>query len=57
MRRILLGLTGLALLGPLAAGAPRELGAVDWLRDLDAGVARAKEAERPILLLFQEVPG
>lgn len=57
MRRILLGLTGALLLGIPAAGAPRELGTIDWLRSLDEGVARAKEAERPVLLLFQEVPG
>lgn len=34
-----------------------ELGAVHWLRDLDAGTAEAKKSGRPLLILFQEVPG
>lgn len=36
---------------------PTELGAVHWLRDLDAGTAEAKKSGKPILILFQEVPG
>ncbi len=40
-----------------AADAPVEIGRVAWLRDLDEGLARAKEAGKPVLLLFQEVPG
>lgn len=36
---------------------PTELGAVHWLRDLDAGVAEAKKSGKSILILFQEVPG
>jgi hypothetical protein len=35
----------------------RELGDVAWLRDLDAGLAIAAEQSKPVLLLFQEVPG
>ena len=35
----------------------RELGDVAWLRDLDAGLAVAAEQRKPVLLLFQEVPG
>lgn len=35
----------------------RELGDVAWLRDYDRGVALAAERRKPILLLFQEVPG
>ena len=35
---------------------PVELGAVTWGRDLTAGLAKAK-ADRPVLLLFQEIPG
>lgn len=34
-----------------------ELGKVAWLRDYDAALALAKEIEKPILILFQEVPG
>ena len=38
-------------------GSPPELGTVAWLRNYDDAVARATREERPILLLFQEVPG
>lgn len=40
-----------------AAGNPVELGAVHWLRDLDAGTAQARQSGKPLLILFQEVPG
>ncbi len=40
-----------------AADAPVEIGRVAWLRDLDDGLALAKEAGKPVFLLFQEVPG
>lgn len=36
---------------------PVELGAVNWLRDLDTAVAISKSDDKPIALLFQEVPG
>ncbi|GLQ53307.1 VPGUxxT family thioredoxin-like (seleno)protein, type 2 [Devosia nitrariae] len=35
----------------------RELGDVAWLRDHDRGLALAAEMGKPVLLLFQEVPG
>ena len=35
----------------------RELGEVAWLRDHDRGVALAAEQAKPVLLLFQEIPG
>ncbi|WP_208648469.1 VPGUxxT family thioredoxin-like (seleno)protein, type 2 [Mesorhizobium hawassense] len=35
----------------------RELGEVAWLRDHDRGLALAGEQGKPVLLLFQEVPG
>ena len=35
----------------------RELGEIAWLRDHDRGVALAAEQGKPVLLLFQEVPG
>ena len=34
-----------------------ELGEVEWLRDHDRGLALAAEQGKPVLLLFQEVPG
>lgn len=35
----------------------RELGDVAWVRDHDLALAFAAEQEKPVLLLFQEVPG
>ena len=35
----------------------RELGDVAWLRDFEHGLAVAAELKKPVLLLFQEVPG
>ncbi len=46
-----------ALVGPEAASNPVELGDVAWIRDFDAGKAESKRTGRPLLLLFQEVPG
>lgn len=37
--------------------APPELGKVRWLRDLDQALAEAKTSNKPVLLLFDEVPG
>jgi hypothetical protein len=42
--------------GP-ASAAPRELGRVDWGRDLDAAFATSATEGRPVFVLFQEVPG
>ena len=36
---------------------PVELGQVDWIRNFDEGVKLAKSRNRPLLVLFQEVPG
>ena len=36
---------------------PIELGNVRWSRDLDAAVSNSKKQNKPIALLFQEVPG
>lgn len=36
---------------------PVELGQVRWRRDFDQGLAEAKDSGKPVLLLFQEVPG
>lgn len=50
----LVALLGLA--GSAAGGAP-ELGAVTWGRDLDRALADSRGSGRPVLVLFQEVPG
>ncbi|MBK8556986.1 MAG: thioredoxin family protein [Lewinellaceae bacterium] len=38
-------------------GNPVELGDVHWLRDLDTGMKQASLSGKPLLILFQEVPG
>jgi hypothetical protein len=35
----------------------KELGTVHWLRDFDAAVAESKRTGKPVLILFDEVPG
>lgn len=35
----------------------RELGLVAWYRNFDAAISEAAKSRRPILLLFQEIPG
>ncbi len=36
---------------------PEELGHVEWLRDFDLAIKESREQDKPIFLLFQEVPG
>ena len=36
---------------------PQELGAIAWTRDFEAGRAAVEKNGKPMLLLFQEVPG
>lgn len=42
---------------PRPLNQPEELGQVAWGRDLDAAKAKSAQTGKPILLLFQEVPG
>ncbi|MEO0509588.1 MAG: VPGUxxT family thioredoxin-like (seleno)protein, type 2 [Verrucomicrobiota bacterium] len=39
------------------AATHKELGDVDWLRNYDQAIEQSKESGKPILILFQEVPG
>jgi len=50
---VVLGLAGATLPGD----GPVELGRVDWLRDHDQAFAEARRTGKPVLLLFQEIPG
>jgi len=36
---------------------PDELGTVDWIRNFENGLALSKKENKPVFLLFQEVPG
>lgn len=36
---------------------PREFGAVHWGRKLEPALLRAAASHKPVMLLFQEVPG
>ena len=60
-RWLLAVLMTLSISSVIQAGAgpktPVELGDVPWIRDLDVATAKARQSDRPILLLFQEVPG
>lgn len=40
-----------------AAKVPVELGDVPWLRNFEEATTKAKTSKRPLLVLFQEVPG
>jgi len=51
-----LALSALAL-GSAPSDVPIELGLVKWERSLPAAKAKAKSDDKPVLLLFQEVPG
>jgi hypothetical protein len=53
---VLVGLVS-CISGANETAGPVELGAVAWERDHDAAFARARSSGRPLLLLFQEIPG
>lgn len=36
---------------------PSELGRVEWRRDFDVAMAAAKTTGKPVVVLFDEVPG
>lgn len=50
-------LAGMSSMPCSNAHEPAELGSIKWLRDLDEASRLAREQAKPILLLFQEVPG
>lgn len=47
--------------GPLLSAPnnakPVELGKINWIREFDEALEKVKETGKPMLLLFQEVPG
>lgn len=47
----------IAAASPPTNSNPRELGRVRWGHDLDKALAESKASGKPVLLLFQEIPG
>ena len=45
------------LVGCQAEGRPVEIGTVKWSRNLEKSLASSKKSGKPVLILFQEVPG
>lgn len=43
--------------GSQAAQNPVEVGNVNWGRDFDAALRMSADSGKPVLVLFQEVPG
>jgi len=43
--------------GSQTARNPVEVGHVNWGRDFDAALKMSAESGKPVLVLFQEVPG
>jgi len=67
-QRMIVALGGAALTGIVAlsiraedggatSATPQELGTISWRRGFDAAAAESKRSGRPLLILFQEVPG
>lgn len=54
---LVFAVSGLLPAAQADADRPVELGDVQWMRDLDAATAKAKADKKPLLILFQEVPG
>lgn len=48
---------GLFLHLRLGGQTPVELGTVSWLRNYNTAIERGKKEQKPVLILFQEVPG
>ena len=57
LRAFILGTVLLFTASLLHAAKHKELGDVDWLRNYDRAVEKSKSSGKPILILFQEVPG
>ena len=47
----------LFLMAEILYAAPVELGKVKWGRDYELALAASAKSQKPVLILFQEVPG
>lgn len=52
-----LAVTGLCVASPPEDPTRVELGTVKWNRDLDAAKKLSQQSGKPLMILFQEVPG
>ena len=57
MKTFVIFLFSVAALAAQRSDNPIELGKVEWIRDYDQAIAQSKATDKPIFLLFQEVPG
>lgn len=57
MSRLMVSLVLLMIGNSINAGNPEELGKVEWYRDLAEAREVAASSKKPILILFQEIPG
>ncbi len=57
MRWFIVCLLALAGRGVIHAGTPEELGEIEWGRDYAAAVKASRKSGKPLLVLFDEVPG
>ena len=60
MKQLLLSLAAMLLPASChaeAASPPVEAGKVAWSRDLDAALVSSAKTGKPLLVLFQEIPG
>jgi thioredoxin-related protein len=55
--RSIIALFLLLCVSQLAWAQQPELGKVHWMRDFEQGLTQAKKEQKPVFLLFQEVPG
>ena len=54
---LVLLLIGFTVNGELSNQNPVEVGDVDWGRDFNASLQKSAKTGKPVLILFQEVPG
>jgi len=57
MHRTIPMAAAIAVSAAFAGEQPQELGTIHWKRDFAAAQKAAKQADRPLLVLFDEVPG
>ena len=57
MKTLIIFLFAVSTLAAQRSDNPIELGKVEWIRDYDEAIAQSKATDKPIFLLFQEVPG